>query len=75
MGIETLTSAARAAGFAMAPSEELLMPAARRTGEVSSSPPRTADAPTVDKARPVERKQTIVSAWAGALWWPFWKTA
>lgn len=71
MGNETLISAARAAGFAMAASEEeLSIPAARRSGE--TAPQRTPDAPAADGPRPV--KKTELPA-LGTFGWAFWKTA
>lgn len=73
MGNETLISAARAAGFAMAASEEeLSMPAARRSGETSAD--RTADAPVSDAPRPVGHKKAAIPVF-GSFVWPFWKTA
>lgn len=73
MGNETLISAARAAGFAMAASEDLLTPAARRTGEASS--PRSPDAPATEapKAAPAPEKLQFPALFP--LNWSFWKTA
>lgn len=74
MGNETLISAARAAGFAMAASEEeLLMPAARRTGEAAEN--RFPDAPVNDAPRTMDQSQSGGAVGAAGVWWPFWKTA
>lgn len=70
MGNETLISAARAAGFAMAASEEeLSMPAARRGGETAQNTP---DAPVTEVTRPIKKTEPPALVTFG---WTFWKTA
>lgn len=71
MGNDTLISAARAAGFAMAPSDDLLTPATRRGAD--QPPPGSPDAPGSETQR-VERVATA-APFSATLWWPFWKTA
>jgi hypothetical protein len=64
MSIEMLTTAARAAGYAMAPADDLVVEPRRVAAEVKS---------------PVATAVTIVHTPRNAApagdWWSFWKTA
>lgn len=69
MGIETLTSAARAAGFAMVATDDLVSPPPRHAHAPAS---RTVEAPSADAPRAIEQKR---QDGVPAVWWPFWKFA
>lgn len=76
MGNDTLNSAAHAAGFAMATSDDLLTPPTRRAGDAAA--PRTPDAPA-DALRQAAPAKTQLASVFSSLSWPtlpsFWKAA